>query len=621
MADNNQQTEAELNTKVSSKPASLEDLLKQGAPQAQKEQAKAKEEVINAEADDIKKVVVSDAAIVNNPVAEVMLNPNLTNEEKEAELAKLFTYNDNVSEDKLVNAKGEPISEVQYNQDLQVQQENFKAWLNQTRVAMAQDIALLTNKETYAELHKMFQQIHTEQLAYYQQLEPLQDIVAAVDLVLAQGEGTMIQVYASIKEDEIKKAEYAKNLANADALLKSLSAKYENYSKDILLQQTEKTLFRKNIKKKAAQKIIEIEDEQRKLGPEILKAKAKFDDLTANPYVAKFEDTPDMKKAKEKLRELNDISSEEWKERVEGLVNTAVRFIQTTDARGQAALKHSLDRREHIAALDTARSNMGEIYAIFGAAEKKAEENNKALRVKYTKTEEEEATEDLTEGLLRKRTLSGVSQFMEKAQLLSEDTETVSGELVRQGVSLTAARKNNETSISRGHTVVGSTNAAVSESLAMALDNLVASATDSAMSICEEANNEVFKKNGIMLKSAIERTARNSKEAANKMRASREEINKVVEMGRKALEATAEGQRQRTEEAALLEEAHASAGKMLEDYQGASAAGSKTPEFNKKAATPDAAKPAANTNEPGKAFDPKNALTGFVSKTAKPKAP
>jgi hypothetical protein len=577
-----------------SQALSLEELLKKNnmvkEEDQKKEKAKAQAE---AEEDDVERVErQGQFDLENNPFYTTLYNKQLTIEEKKEQIAALMTYDENM--------------DVDQNEVRQQQYELFKAFLMTWRKDMALDIIGLTDPETYAELHKMYKQINSAMLQYRKELTPLLDIIDASNTILnAPGEDMMLKVYESFEEDDKAKAEYDKALKEAqDQVDKNFKTYKDNERRMAALDQTT-NLFGK-VKKSARLEKSQLEIDQKELLLKLSEQKPALEQLLANPPQEQF---PQLREAKAKMRELLEIDSSEHRQRVVDLINTAERFVNTTDVRGHEVLDHYLRRRDHVGTLDKANSSLDDIYAVLSDATKTALTKNDDIFKKHAAVPEEE---EFTDKLLRERTLNGVANYITVAKRSQQDTEDVRGQLVAQKLVLTTAKTNNDDQINDAYGLVGSTNAQVAEGLATALDAVTAAATDMARLIAQETNRVMRKDNNKVIKNEVDRIANNAGQGAEKLKEASAMIAGLLAMTEDSIKKTQAGEARTAAELVNYDALREKMSTAVQDLISTAAKGSNKEAFNGKAA-PEAPPPApANDDKAPAAPKPgkKSALEG-----------
>ena len=82
---------------------------------------------------------------------------------------------------------------------------------------------------------------------------------------------------------------------------------------------------------------------------------------------------------KKKLRELLDLTTDDFKERQEDLVDAALTFVNTMDERSGTVLSHMEKIRDQIGNVDDVNGRMQKIFAVINEGVKDAEEANQGI--------------------------------------------------------------------------------------------------------------------------------------------------------------------------------------------------------------------------------------------------
>lgn len=561
--------------KSEQKEVTLEDLLKDHNMTAEEEQPV---EQIDTEAEDVKQVE-RQYDLSNNPFMETIFNPDMTNEEKKAALVELLAFDDQATD-----ADGNEIDSIEANRVRQKQFEEFKAEMQRQRKKMAQDILHLTDRDTYAELAKMYKQIASEMSSYEKQLQPLLDIISAVDLVRQQGK--LVEVYDSFGTDKEGMAKYENDLAQARALREKDAARLEEV-KLAIGQANEDTTPRflgmgGGIRKRSRMKLVELQQELEKLEPRLAQENALIAKMEANPFI---ESLPELKEAKKIVKDLVELGTEQHRQRIQDLIDTADNFINTTDVRGHAVLDSYLQRREHINNLSEGNSGLNDVYALISDATKVAKERDDVTLKKYEKAPElpEGQEEDAMDRIVRERMRDAVLKHVTNEKRSQKDTEQVRSELETQKLALVTTGDNNETHILDARALVGSVNAQVAEGLATALDSVTGAATDLARLVAEDINQRMKKKNFEVIAGEVTRMSQNSEQSADKLKKSAELMGKLLKLTEDTANKARTGEANADAAMTALDDVRKKLAGQVTDLLSAPANSGKSAEFNKNA--------------------------------------
>ena len=183
---------------------------------------------------------------------------------------------------------------------------------------------------------------------------------------------------------------------------------------------------------------------------------------------------PEFVAAKNKLRELLDISSDEHKQRQRDLVNAAQNFVNTTETRVAGISKHFEGMDKQINNLLDANFSMREIYAVLNDATKGAHGHNEVRRQSL------EAAPGADEGELekmnRERNKRDLESYITSLNASSVDTTSVLAELTNSSHRIKSMKDGNEQQIRKTRQLHSSGVAGVADQLSTVLQAVSAAA-------------------------------------------------------------------------------------------------------------------------------------------------
>jgi hypothetical protein len=259
--------------------------------------------------------------------------------------------------------------------------EAFKAWLMEQRKQMAQEIINLTDTDAFSELKDVFDEMNMGLLDFEAQMAPLTDILDAVYALRLASDGAMFDVFREIQEDKEEEERVALLRSKQERNLDGLKQEVDllRLKTDQLKQ--EKSWFGLGGTKKSA--LQEIERIQKEVGDKKAAIETLVSDIE-NTKVDRESQFSQFAEEKQKLRELLDISSEEHKERQQGLVDSANRFVNTAENRTSEVLAHLEGINGQVDRLADSNSGLRSVYAIISEAVVDAEEVNTRVRDSLT---------------------------------------------------------------------------------------------------------------------------------------------------------------------------------------------------------------------------------------------
>jgi len=403
------------------------------------------------------------ADIEANPFYQIMFNPALDPEQRQAEAAKALA------------SSGEKEVDRQQLQEFAL----FKEYLQFERQRMAVEIIRLTDTEAFAELKQAYDDMNSAVLQFEKDMQPLVDILDAT-YKLRMG-GLTIDAFREIKEDEAEEARRAALRAEQAQRLEALQNTLAGYERDIAALQQETNWFgsiKKAARQDIARKQVDIETTRRQL-----------ETLTAE--IAQTAQEPLRESAlgalapeKEKLRELLDITAEGHKQRQEALVRSAEEFVTSSRSRVSSVMDHLGDMNHQLDNLYDASSSMQEIYAIMFEASKEATEANAQLRHALMPAEAEDGQpapeESQIARMQRERKQAAVEDYMASLRLATTDTASTLADLAAQCGRVKSMKDANTTQIAQTTALHSAGIAGVADRLSTVLQGISMAAVGEA---------------------------------------------------------------------------------------------------------------------------------------------
>jgi hypothetical protein len=334
-----------------------------------------------------------------NPFYVAIYNPELSPEEKIAAVEKLLTDTGS-KETNRTNIKA---------------YEEFKAYLHYVQEQMALKIIELSDTKNFSVLKQTIEDMNGDLLNFENGIKPLTDIIDG--LYILRSNDQTVDAFREIKnekqleetfvlrETEInKKFEDTKNqVMTIEKEIASLSEQKDWFGRvksDANALIAKKRIDREN----ALLSLTNIEDELNTLNSE---------------KSATINNSQIDAQAKQGLRNLLDLSSDEHEKRSQFLKDSAINFVKTARERTTTINQHLGYMGNQIENLDDSNSKMNYIFAICNDGIKKAEVNNEKIREDVLNPKDNETTLDKLKREERKRELDEHTQFL---QTTSVDT-------------------------------------------------------------------------------------------------------------------------------------------------------------------------------------------------------
>jgi hypothetical protein len=398
------------------------------------------------------------ANIEANPFFQVVMDTSLSPTQKKEEVAKLLAFD-------LESSKAENAARVQ-------EFGTFKEWLMDQRKEMSKEIIRLSDTEAFAELKSVFDEMNGALLDFETQIKPLVEIIDAVNELNMASDGMMYDVFKEIQDDKAEEARLATLKEEQEKQLRDMQDEIGKIKGDNAALSEEKSFFGLGGTKKTAlqdiarneQRISDVQDRMRTLTSEIEEtARGVNRESEFSEYAAQ----------KEKLRELLDITSDEHKERQEGLVKAALNFVNTTEERTENVLGHMLGIKDQIGNVGDINGNMRKIYAVINEATKEAEEKNKSLTEQFASAAEGESD------LARFEREDQHTAIVEHVDILTSskiDTLATYGELQQESLNIKSMKDTNRQQIDQTKAMNSRGTAGVASRLSVVLTSVSSAA-------------------------------------------------------------------------------------------------------------------------------------------------
>ena len=363
------------------------------------------------------------ANIESNPVFQIAFAPEKTPAEKKADLAAFRTF---TSDKETERTKAKAYDE-------------FKEYLQENREQMAKEIISLTDTETFAELQSTYRDINNDFIEFEDDMKPLTDLIDAVYVLRTSGK--TMEAFKEIKLDQTREAEIKTRREQSAKDLEIAKQKVDDITKQIAQLETEKGFFGfGGLKPEAAAKIAILKVDLDNAIADVSDAEnaltAANAETTSTNSILQTDDPEDTAKllaAKEKLSELLNLSSTEHTERQRQLVQSALRFIETSKDRIGAIRGHLSGMENQIDNLSDTNTRMTEIYAILTEAEKEASKSNQTIRDELAAAPE---NEDLISKMTRETKQRDVDEHIKAIAQSTVDTQATYADLASGAIRI-----------------------------------------------------------------------------------------------------------------------------------------------------------------------------------------
>lgn len=353
------------------------------------------------------------ANIQSNPFFQAVFDEAASPEEKQAAVTKLLTYAGTREE----------------NRERVKAFDLFKEYLQSEREVMATQIIKMSDTKNFATLKQVFEEINTALLDFENDMKPLTDIIDALHELRAENQ--TLDAFREIKDEEARQVEIQKRetelneqIALVQNTINDLKAKNE-------VKKNEKSFFGfGSIKPEAMNDIARNNVTIENNIEEIEKLKQQIEETkNSQKPESKIKNT----EAKQKLKEMLDLASEEHQQRSQNLVNSAVNFVETSKTKIEDIRGHLGKMADQTKNLDDANGQMSFIYAILGEGVKGAEQENKKLREELQNVP---ASENMVEKMTRDNKQRDLDEHIQMLEVSSVDTQATVADLTSASIRI-----------------------------------------------------------------------------------------------------------------------------------------------------------------------------------------
>ena len=229
-------------------------------------------------------------SIKENPFHQIVMQSDASPNEKQKSVAQELAFD--ATESKEENqAKLEAFSE-------------FKDYLMAYRKEMSKEIIRLHDTEAFGELQKVFEEMNTALLEFEDQIEPLVEMIAAVNKLNMASDGKMFDVFREIQEDKEQEQQRIEQRKVYDEKLEQLHSSTNQYKVNIASLSQDKGWFGLGgIKSDSQRKIGENQVKLEQAGADLNSLIVEIEEFEADgdKRTSKF---AELASEKEKLREL-----------------------------------------------------------------------------------------------------------------------------------------------------------------------------------------------------------------------------------------------------------------------------------------------------------------------------
>jgi hypothetical protein len=313
------------------------------------------------------------ANIESNPFFQTIFDEALSPEQKQAAVTKLLTFA-GTREENRERVKAFDV---------------FKEYLQAEREVMATQIIKMSDTRNFATLKTTFEDINNALIDFEGDMKPLTDILDALHVLRADNQ--TLDAFREIKDEEKRREAIAQRDAELTDQIKRVQERIDELKTQNRIEEQNKGFFGfGGIKPESIEKIarnkVAMENAAAELQRISEEAKANAEQATAQNSESKITNL----EAKEKLKEMLNLATDEHQQRSKRLIDSAVNFVQTSKDKIETIRDHLSHMGDQIQNLEDANGQMSFIYALLGEGVKGAEQENKRIREEVGKAAPEE---------------------------------------------------------------------------------------------------------------------------------------------------------------------------------------------------------------------------------------
>jgi len=459
------------------------------------------------------------AKIETNPFFQAIFDESLSPEQKQAAVTKLLTFTGTREE----------------NRERVKAFDLFKEYLQSEREVMATQIIKMSDTKNFATLKTTFEDINSSLIQFENDMKPLTDIIDALHELRADNQ--TLDAFREIKDEEARAAAIAKRDAEITDQINAVQARINELKTQNKVEEQKKGFFGfGGLKPDAIQNIARNNVAIENAAAELQKM---ADEAKAN--AAKNTNTESKVTnlaAKEKLKEMLNLATDEHQQRSQNLINSAVNFVQTSKSKIETIREHLSNMGGQIQNLDDANSQMSFIYAILGEGVKGAENENKKLRESVLQAPE---TENMVEKLTRESKQRDLNEHIQMLEVSAADTTATVADLTSASIRIKNMNDANQSQIQMARDMHARGVAGVADRLSTVIQAVGAAAIAESNAMTAETLHTMSTNTDIIAQKESMRIAMGLQDRNNDMVRAIESLAQYGEVNKVATEFTRQG--------------------------------------------------------------------------------
>lgn len=378
------------------------------------------------------------------------------------------------------------------------QMEEFSAYLQFQRQEIATQLIEMTDVTTFSDMQSALQDINNDLLDFEDQIGPFMEIINAVRKI--QEEGKTTDIIAELRE-EAAKADEARvkinaiehRIAHRKDDIEAIKAKIAQHKAEIITCDNDFGFFPwSGVKTASKIRSAELALANVDLEKEIVTAEQDIaahgvELEAANGVVATSTEFENLAEAKEVLANMLNMSGPEHEEKHQQLIDTAKRFVLTTQTRVGSTLDKSERMSGQIEALGNQAFNSRDIYSVMAEATTEAEGLN-AKQHQTLKDEIEQLPEtDRLGRMANERQQRDLAKHIKGLNEAASDTTAVLQDLTVSSHRIENLGQANATQIKKTKAIRTSGIAGVADNLSSVLTAIGQAAIDQASTAAQQS--------------------------------------------------------------------------------------------------------------------------------------
>lgn len=409
------------------------------------------------------------SAIQQNPFYQTLFSPDMAPEEKiEAVKAMLTTTLDRAKDSANIKALNE-----------------FREWLSNQQITLAEQVIALTNVESMAELQAIIQEMNTDLIDFEDRMNPLLNIIESIHYLRTKG--LMDDSFRKLEEDRAREEQTKQDILDLEQSLRDYEDLIKRKREEKADASTQRSFFGLGGVTKDAQRTMTLCDDaiaEAKENSE--KASAKITDLENSLAVIPGDDEAAIHRAR--LRELLDMSKDENVDKLVGLRDAGQKFIDTSRERSGSLRGQFTKLHQQLETANTNTDNMQDTYAILNDGIKGAQIENIASRDNLKTAPEDEST---IAKASRERKLRDLDSHVDHLTTMQGEAMAVSGQLAQQAIRVHTMRQATIQQMDNTRKMNTDTTASVADHIAMATTSITAAALSEGGAQVQDAMNRL----------------------------------------------------------------------------------------------------------------------------------